>query len=159
MAKIINLQEVKNIADKIRQSKKSIVLAGGCFDIVHVGHIKFLQEAKKKGGCLFVLLESDENVRRLKGNNRPIFTQKERAQVLSSLQYIDYVLLMPPMTSDKEYEDLVSQIKPDEIAVTANDPILTKKQKNADMLGGKLKIIPYLKTHSSSKLAQLLGVE
>ncbi|MBI3379487.1 adenylyltransferase/cytidyltransferase family protein [Candidatus Gottesmanbacteria bacterium] len=159
MGKIITLESLQQEITKVRESDKKIVLVGGCFDIVHVGHIKFLKEAKKKGGCLFLLLESDETVKKIKGQNRPYFPQEERAEVLSSIKYVDFVLMMPPVTKDGDYDKLVSQIKPDFIAVTENDPILTKKKNQVKMVGGKLKIIPFTKTFSSSQLAKLLGIE
>lgn len=159
MAKIIKFSNLEKELGIIRQEKKSIVLIGGCFDILHVGHIRFLEEAKKEGDCLLVLLESDATVTRLKGSTRPHFSQNDRAEVLSSIKYVDYVILLPPMTADEEYVKLTVQIRPDIIAVTENDPLIAKKRHQAEMVGGKIAVIPYLKTHSSSKLAKLLGVE
>lgn len=159
MTKIINFQKIASLIDSIKSKRKSIVLVGGCFDILHIGHIKFLEEAKKVGAFLIVLLESDENVKKLKGKNRPLFSQKERAQVLSSLSSIDHIILLPPMGNDQDYNQVISQLKPDVIAVTENDPLLAKKRQLAEMVGGKIKIISYLKTFSSSKLAALLRLE
>lgn len=159
MAKIINIPGLTEEIALIKKTGRSIVLVGGCFDILHVGHIRFLKEAKKCGYFLFVLLESDETVTRLKGNNRPYFTQKDRAEVLSSIKYVDYVVLMTPLNSDEEYIRLSLLIHPEVIAVTANDPLLTKKQNQAEMVNGKIKTIPFLKTYSSSKLAKLLGID
>lgn len=159
MAKIINLQVLKKEILSIKNAARMIVLVGGCFDILHVGHVKFLREAKASGSFLFLLLESDETVAKLKGKNRPYFPQKDRAEVLSSIKYVDYIVLMPPKKQDALYENLISQIKPNIIAVTENDPILEKKRNQAIMVGGKLKIIPYIKTFSSSEIAKLLGIE
>lgn len=159
MGTVINLQEAKSTIDILKKGHKKIVLTGGCFDILHIGHIKFLEEAKKVGAFLMVLLESDENVKKLKGKNRPLFSQKERAQVLSSLSSIDHIILLPPMGNDQDYNQVISQLKPDVIAVTENDPLLAKKRQLAEMVGGKIKIISYLKTFSSSKLAVLLRLE
>lgn len=159
MAKIINVPKLKQEITAIKKSGQSIVLAGGCFDILHVGHIKFLKEAKKSGDLLFVLLESDKTVTRLKGSNRPYFTQKDRAEVLSSIKYIDYVVMMDPINSDEEYIGLTLLIHPEVIAITADDPLLTKKKNQAEMVGGNIKTVPFLKTYSSSKLAILLGIE
>ncbi len=72
------------------------VLVGGCFDLLHFGHIKFLEEAKKSGDYLVVALESDENVRRTKGETRPIHTQEQRKAMLESLTCVDEVIMLPP---------------------------------------------------------------
>lgn len=159
MGKIIHLRKLTSIVTLIKRGKKSIVLVGGCFDILHIGHIKFLEEAKKVGDFLIVLLESDENVKKLKGKNRPLFSQKERAQVLSALSSIDHIVLLPPMGNDQDYNQVISQLKPDVIAVTENDPRLSKKKIQVEKIGGKIEIIPYVETFSSSKLAKLLGME
>lgn len=159
MGNIINLQLLLKEIAKVKKSCRRIVLVGGCFDILHIGHIKFLKEAKKSADILFVMLESDETVKKLKGVNRPYFPQKDRAEVLSSIEYVDYVLLMPLIKEDTDYNKLISQINPDIIAATENDPILEKKKNQAKMVGGKIKIIPFVKTFSSSRLANLLGIE
>lgn len=156
MAKIARLQELISIATSIKKDKKSIVLVGGCFDILHIGHIKFLHEAKKMGDCLIVLLESDKKVQELKGKNRPLFKQKERMQVLSSIKDVDVVIPLPFLKTDEEYSQLVDKIKPDIISVTENDPLLLKKKKQAEKVGAKVEIIPHIKTFSSSRLVSLL---
>jgi FAD synthetase len=157
MARIVNFEELKKILP--RQSRDTIVLTGGCFDILHIGHVRFLSEAKKMGDYLVVLLESDEKVKRLKGGNRPLFIQKERAEMLSALECVDLVVLLPMTENDSDYLNLVMEIKPDIIAVTENDPQIEKKRSQAKRIGGELKVIPFIKTFSSSELAKILGVE
>lgn len=159
MAKIIDLERIKTIASSLKQNRKTVVLAGGCFDIIHIGHIKFLAEAKKLGDILVIFLESDEKVKKLKGTNRPIFTQKERAAVIAVLEPVDYVVTLPPISDDEDYQKLVFQLSPDVIAVTENDPLLAKKKKQADKIGAKIAVVPYIKTFSSSKLAHFLGFD
>jgi len=157
MAGIVNLRELKKIF--LRESKGRTVLTGGCFDILHIGHVRFLSEAKAMGDYLVVLLESDGNVKELKGTCRPVFSQKERAEMLSALGSVDLVVLLPTMQSDSDYLDLVMDIKPDIIAVTENDPNIKNKRRQAKKVEGKLKIIPLTKTFSTSKLAKILGME
>jgi FAD synthetase len=135
------------------------VLVGGCFDLIHYGHISFLKQAKNLGDYLIVALESDENVKRMKGDLRPIHTQPQRREMLESLSFVNEVIPLPPMHSDKEYFDFVTNLKPDVIAVTQGDPILNKKQKQADLIGAKLVDIPKIHTPSTSQLAKLLGLE
>ncbi len=157
MARIINLKELKTVFP--RENKGKIVLTGGCFDILHIGHVRFLSEAKRMGDYLVVLLESDKRVKRLKGKNRPVFIQEERAEMLSALESVDLIVLLPMIEKDSDYLNLVMKIKPDIIAVTENDPLLEKKRNQAKEVGGKLKIISLAKTFSTSKLAKILGVD
>jgi len=121
--------------------------------------VRFLSEAKGMGDCLVVLLESDEKVRKLKGKSRPVFIQRERAEMLASLKSVDLVVLLPVMENDNDYLRLVAKIKPDIIAVTKDDPHSGKKRWQAKEVGSELKTVSLTKTFSTSKLARLLGVE
>src|SRR3989344_3101733 len=131
MKKILNIKEAISISKKIQIDGKTIVLAGGCFDILHVGHIKFLEQAKKTGDFLFVLLESDESVRNLKGKNRPVNNQNDRAEILASLSYVDYVVILTKILKDKDYDNLVIGIKPNFIAITDEDKNYIHKERQA----------------------------
>ena len=157
MARIVNLRELATLLP--RRSKGRIVLVGGCFDILHIGHVRFLSEARGMGDYLMLLLESDENVKKLKGKNRPVFTQKQRAEVLSSLRTVDLIMLLPIMKNDNDYLNLITKINPDVIAVTESDPLVDKKRLQAKKVGAVLRIISLTKTFSTSKLANILGVE
>lgn len=135
------------------------ILVGGCFDLIHYGHIVFLTEAKKLGDYLIVALESDENVRKYKGKNRPIHQQTERAKMLRSLKMIDEVLELPKMNTDKDYFDLVKKIKPNIIAVTENDSQIENKKRQAISVGGKLVLVtPLIEPHSTTNLIEKLGL-
>lgn len=155
MSKIIFLKQL----DSVKKGGKKIVLVGGCFDIFHIGHLKFLKTAKKNNDLLIVLLESDATVRRLKGEQRPINNQRERAGVLAALDLIDTVILLPELKTDQEYSTLIAKIRPAVIAVTEGDPILEKKRDQAEMIGAKFLIIPKAKTKSTSQLIKTLGIE
>ena len=157
MAEIVKLQELTKFLP--RMSKGRVVLTGGCFDILHIGHVRFLSEAKGLGDYLVVLLESDKNVKKLKGKNRPVFIQEERAEMLSALRSVDLIVLLPMMEDDSDYLNLVAKIKPDMIAVTEEDPQIEKKRRQAKEVGGELKIISLTKSFSTSKLAGILGLE
>jgi rfaE bifunctional protein nucleotidyltransferase chain/domain len=157
MARIINLQGLKKFLP--REGEDRIVLTGGCFDILHIGHVRFLSEARGMGDYLVVLLESDRNVKKLKGKDRPVFIQKERAEMLSSIRSIDLIVLLPVMENDNDYLNLVMKIKPDIIAVTEDDPHIEKKSRQAEKVGAMLEIVPLTKTFSTSKLAKVLGTE
>jgi rfaE bifunctional protein nucleotidyltransferase chain/domain len=135
------------------------VLVGGCFDILHFGHISFLAAAKKLGDYLIVLLESDENVKRYKGPTRPIHTQEQRKAMLESLRFVDMVVMLPPIEGDAQYATLVSQMHPSIIATTEGDPIIEKKRAQATACGARLEVIPKIHTPSTSQLAKLLELE
>lgn len=138
---------------------KKKVLVGGCFDILHYGHIHFLKEAKKKGNYLIIALESDENTKKLKGLARPIHNQKQRREILMSLNFVNEVISLPLMESDADYKKLVSKIKPDIIAITQGDVMKNKKKEHADSIGAKLVEIKKIKVPSTTQIAKLLGLE
>src|SRR3990167_5865970 len=155
--KIVKFANLSSLVKKIKHRKKTIVLVGGCFDIFHIGHLRLLTSAKKTADCLLVALEADEKVKDLKGPNRPIHSQKERAEILAALSDIDYVLRLPKFSDDKDYFNLVNTVRPEIVAVTKNDPALTKKKEQLKKIGGQLKIVtPRISTYSTSQLAKLL---
>ena len=135
------------------------VLVGGCFDLLHYGHIRFLEEAKKLGDWLVVALESDENARRMKGDGRPIHTQQQRKELLKALSCVDEVIALPPMRNHQEYYDLVTRVAPQVIAITEGDPLESNKREQAAKAAAQLIVIPKIPTPSTSQLAKLLGLE
>jgi len=140
-------------------NNRRVVLVGGCFDILHFGHISFLKNAKKLGDYLIVLLESDENVKRLKGNGRPIHNQNQRKEMLESLSCVDEVRILPPISGNEAYKTIINSIHPDVIAFTQGDPIAYHKIKQAEIVGARAESIPKINTPSTSQLAKLLGLE
>jgi rfaE bifunctional protein nucleotidyltransferase chain/domain len=135
------------------------VLAGGCFDVLHFGHVRFLKEAKNKGDYLVIALESDENTKKLKGQSRPIHNQKQRSEILKSLNFVDEVISLPPMNGDEDYKKLVSKIKPDIIAITKGDTMKDKKKEYAGLVGAKLVEIKKINVPSTTQIAKLIGLE
>jgi len=138
---------------------KKIVLVGGCFDLLHYGHISFLTKAKTYGDWLVVALESDENVKIMKGEARPIHSQAQRKHMLEALSCVDEVIALPFMKGDRDYYELVRKIKPSVIAITKGDFHTVKKMEQAKELGAELVVIPKIHTPSTSQLAKLLGLE
>ncbi|HSX40979.1 MAG TPA: adenylyltransferase/cytidyltransferase family protein [Candidatus Saccharimonadales bacterium] len=137
-----------------------IILVGGCFDILHIGHIRFLQEAKKLADILVLLLESDASVKKTKGENRPINTQKDRAMLLAQLCIVDYVVLLPFLKADADYDKIVSTIGPSVIATTKGDPYAMHKKRQAEILKSKLVFVTdRIPNASSTRLAKLLHQE
>jgi rfaE bifunctional protein nucleotidyltransferase chain/domain len=153
MKKIITSEEAGSVVAKLKEEGNKIVLAGGCFDILHVGHIAFLEKAKAEGDVLILLLESDEAIKLLKGDKRPINSQQNRAIVLAAIKSVDFVVLLPRPFKTQDYRELVSEIKPDVIVVTAGDPNLLEKKSQAKEVGGIVKIVlKKIPEHSTTKL-------
>ncbi len=158
MNKILNLKQAINISSELQKKGKKIVLAGGCFDILHVGHIAYLTGAKNAGDVLFVFLESDENIKKIKGDHRPINAQVDRAKILESLTVIDYIIPIAPITNDKNYDDLVISLKPAIIAITAGDPTRIHKDRQAKLVHGKvIEVAAQVINKSTTKLVNILN--
>lgn len=136
-----------------------IVLVGGCFDLLHFGHISFLKNAKALGDHLVVALESDENVSRMKGPSRPIHSQLQRKKMLEALSFVDEVIMLAPMKKDKEYALLVANVHPQIIAITKGDKAEDKKRVHAKSVNAKIVVIEKIHTPSTSQLAKLLDLE
>ncbi len=109
MKKIVSVPELKKIVGELRKKKRKIVFTNGCFDIIHAGHIKTFRKAKSYGDYLIAGVNSDTSIRRLKGASRPIIKEKFRLEVLSSIRYIDFIVVFNELTPLK----LVKIIKPD----------------------------------------------
>ncbi|MDP2649612.1 MAG: adenylyltransferase/cytidyltransferase family protein [bacterium] len=158
MGKIINVKRAVELIKKFKNDGKIIALAGGCFDILHIGHIEFLKEAKKEGDFLFILLESDETIKKLKGENRPINTQEDRAKILEALENVDYIVLLPKLEKDSDYDNLIIRLKPDKIAETKDDPFKSHKQRQAKLVGAEIvEVVDMIKNQSTTKLVKLLS--
>jgi rfaE bifunctional protein nucleotidyltransferase chain/domain len=155
MNKIIKINEAIKIARGLKKQNKVIVVAGGFFDILHTGHIKFLEIAKRHGDCLFVLLEDDKKAKKIKGANRPINPQKDRAKILSALGSVDYVILLGNMTNDTKYDRLIIQMMPDVIAATYGDPYIKHKKRQARLINGRVAcVIKKINNYSTTLLTK-----
>lgn len=160
MNKIVTVQQAVPIAEKLHKETKRIVMVGGCFDILHIGHITFLEKAKKTGDKLFVLLESDQSIRKIKGAGRPINNQEDRAKILTAFESVDYVILLPSNLSDKDYDRIIIQIKPSVIAITQGDVYKKNKERQAALINSKvIEVINVIKDQSTTRLVKLLGKE
>jgi len=107
--KIKSLNKLKRLTSSLKKQGKRIVFTNGCFDILHYGHIKYLQEAKKNGDCLIVAVNSDASVRKIKGSKRPIVKQKDRLRIVAALESVDYVVSFNETTPLKT----IKALKPD----------------------------------------------
>ncbi|MCL6096178.1 MAG: adenylyltransferase/cytidyltransferase family protein [Patescibacteria group bacterium] len=160
MNRIITTGKAIKISRKLRRMGKQIVLAGGVFDILHIGHIKFLEAAKKRGDVLFILLESDENVKSYKGEDRPINSQANRALLLSALKPIDYVVCLKEMKDNSDYDSLVINLKPDVIATTKKSPQEIHNKRQAKLINAEAaSVISRISDKSTTKLADIIAKE
>lgn len=106
---LIKREEIKDLINKIHKSGKTVVTTNGCFDILHVGHVRYLEKTKTFGDYLIVLLNSDKSVRSIKGPTRPINCEEDRAEILSALKCVDYVVLF----DEDSPRNLLDEMKPD----------------------------------------------
>ncbi len=106
---VIDRKNIGNVVTTLKAEGKKIVFTNGCFDILHVGHVRYLNEAKALGDILILGLNSDSSVKSLKGSNRPINNESDRAEVLSALKAIDYIVIF----DEKTAENIVGEVKPD----------------------------------------------
>ncbi len=137
-----------------RQRKRKIVLANGCFDFFHVGHIRYLAGAKALGDCLVVAVNSDEQVRKLKGENRPLMPERERAEIISALKFVDYVTIFAEPT----VEELIRAIRPDFHAKGTDYTTETVPEREiVREYGGQVAIVGDPKNHSSTELINIVS--
>ena len=137
---------------------KKTVLVGGCFDLIHFGHLKFLEKAKEQGNFLIVALESDEFIKKHK-KKQPVHQQSERAEILSNLNMIDLILLLPLFKTNNDYFDLVKKVSPRIIAVTVGDQQLENKKKQAIEIGAEVKeVVTNLKNFSTRNIAKIFNL-
>ena len=151
---LIDRKLIKETCKEIRQGGKKIVFTNGCFDILHVGHVRYLTTAKSFGDVLIVGLNTDESVKMLKGENRPINNEKDRAEVLLGLKAVDYVVLFGERTA----ENLVSEIRPD-VYVKGADYTVDKipEAKIVQSYGGQIELVKFVDGHSTTNIIKKIS--
>lgn len=147
LKKVTALSDLKKILQD--KTEEEIVFTNGCFDILHVGHIRYLQEAKVKGDLLIVGINSDKSVQQLKGNKRPIVPEMERAEMLAALEMIDYVVIFAEVTA----KGIISELKPD-IYVKGGDYKIDELPE-AEVVaeyGGRIELVKEVKGASTTNI-------
>ena len=151
--KIKTRKELLRIIKDLKAKGKRIVFTNGCFDLLHIGHVRYLEKAKGLGDVLFVGVNSDSSIRKLKGPKRPILSEEERAEILSGLGCVDYVTLFDEIDPLK----LITSLQPD---VLAKGGDWTKEQtvgkEVVERSGGEVVIIPFVKGASTSNLIETI---
>jgi D-beta-D-heptose 7-phosphate kinase / D-beta-D-heptose 1-phosphate adenosyltransferase len=148
--KVLNFEDLKRIIEKEKKSGNKIVWTNGCFDILHVGHVKYLSQAKSFGDILVLGLDSDESVRKLKGPNRPINSEDERAEILSALEFIDYIIIF----QGGQVKEYLKILKPDVYVKGGDytiDTINQEERKVVESYKGKIALIGHVPERSTTR--------
>ncbi len=109
MSLIVNGDQVFSLREEMRREKKRVVVTNGCFDLLHVGHLRYLTEARKFGDILWIGLNNDDSVRQLKGPNRPVNSERDRAEILAALRVVDAVTIFAGVRAT----DFLQMVQPD----------------------------------------------
>ena len=152
-SKILTVSSLRPKLEKLRRSGRKIVFTNGCFDILHIGHVSYLEEARKKGDVLVIGLNSDGSVKNIKGPKRPIVPQAERAYILAALEVVDFVVIFKENTPQK----LIAQLRPHVIAKGADWK--GKEIVGATFVksyGGKVALIKFVPRHSSTNMIETI---
>ncbi|MFA5087464.1 MAG: D-glycero-beta-D-manno-heptose 1-phosphate adenylyltransferase [Candidatus Omnitrophota bacterium] len=149
--KIVSAKELKQRIGRLRREGKKVVFTNGCFDILHFGHVSYLEAAKRNNRILVVGLNSDSSVRKIKGQKRPIVPQKERAVLVAALECVDLVTIFDEETPLK----LIQFLRPDILVKGADwkgkEVVGSEVVKSA---GGKIELISYMNKYSTTKIIE-----
>jgi D-beta-D-heptose 7-phosphate kinase/D-beta-D-heptose 1-phosphate adenosyltransferase len=151
--KIKAKEDIRRIVDNLKAKGKRIVFTNGCFDLLHVGHIRYLEEAKALGDILVVGINSDRSVHRIKGPYRPILPEEERAEILSGLGCVDYITIF----DEADPLELISSLQP-RILVKGGDwtKETTVGKEVVERSGGEVIILPFVQGASTSNLIEAI---
>ena len=151
MEKVLALEDLPARVSELRKRGRKIVFTNGCFDILHPGHLSYLQKARALGDVLIVGINSDRSVKELKGNLRPIFDQEERCELLSGLESVSFITIFDESTP----RDLIKVILPD-VLVKGGDWRLEQivGREEVEASGGRVVSVPYEEGYSSSAIIQ-----
>ena len=155
MGRVVSEQELIAAVERARSAGRTIALANGCFDLLHVGHVRYLDGASAEADCLVVAVNDDESVRRLKGSHRPLLQQDDRAELVAALRSVDYVVLF----GDATVERLLRQLRPD-VHCKGTDYTVDTVPERAVVTeyGGRTAIVGDPKSHATRDLiARIAG--
>lgn len=146
-AKIYSREALRAQAEAWHQAGEQIILANGCFDLLHVGHIRYLRGAKELGGRLIVAINSDQSVRRLKGEGRPLMVEDERAEIIAALAVVDAVVIFP----EADVRALIRELRPN-VQAKGTDYTAKSVPERETVLacGGRVEIVGDPKNHSTT---------
>lgn len=149
MGEVVNRSQLEAVLGPHRAAGRKIVFTNGCFDLLHIGHARYLREARGYGDVLVVGVNSDESVRRLKGPRRPLIPEAERAEMLAHLVSVDIVTVFSELTADS----LIEQVRPDVYVKGGDiDPERVPEAPTVRRLGGVIVIAQKVEEHSTSEI-------
>ncbi len=149
VAKHKTLEELGELCRKLQKDRKRIVLTNGCFDLLHVGHIKLFSASKKLGDVLIVALDDDDSVRNLKGSGRPVISATERVRILSALDSVDYLIVF----ANSELDQVIKSIRPDILTKGSNyDTEEVLGRDIVESYGGRVELIPITEEISTTQI-------
>ena len=153
---LVDRMDIITFCEELKNASKKIVFTNGCFDIIHVGHVRYLQAAKDLGDVLIVGLNTDTSVKKLKGDSRPINNESDRAEVLLALKSVNHVVLFDEQTA----ENLIAEIKPD-IYVKGGDYTLETlpEAKIVQSYGGRVEFIPMVAGRSTTNVINKISMK
>jgi len=148
---IFSLDRLRTERERLRREGRRVVFTNGCFDLIHPGHVKYLQEARRLGDALIVALNSDRSVRELKGEKRPILNQNERAEVMAALNCVDYVTIFDWPTP----REIIAALLPD-VLVKGGDWDLDRivGRDEVEAAGGEVLSLPFIEGCSTTELIE-----
>ena len=147
MGQVLRRDKIAEFVSTLQKSGKTVVATNGCFDILHVGHVRYLEKTKSFADYMIVLLNSDKSVRSIKGENRPINNEDDRAEILCALKCVDYVV----MFDEDSPRDLLDEIKPDVYTKGADYTLATLPE--ADIMlknGTRVEFIEFVQGKSTT---------
>lgn len=154
MGRIVTRSELAEVVREWRAMGQTVTLANGCFDLLHVGHVRYLQDARALGGKLVVAINSDKSVQRLKGTGRPAMPEQERAEIIAALAAVDVVVVF----DEPDVRALIREIHPD-VQVKGTDYTADTVPERNEVLayGGRVEIVGDPKDHSTTELLRKIG--
>lgn len=151
MGRVVSRQELLDIRTRLKKEKRRVVFTNGCFDILHRGHVDYLEKAKGLGDVLIIGLNTDASVHRLKGPGRPVVEQDDRAHVLAGLASVDLVCLFDEDTP----QNLIEMIIPDVLVKGADWAVADVVGREVvEAAGGSVRTIEFLPNHSTSRIIE-----
>ena len=149
--KILSRDDLQTERQRLREAGRKLVFTNGVFDILHVGHVRYLQQARELGDALVVAVNSDASVRQLKGDARPLTNENDRAEILASLAAVDYVTIF----DDISPRSLIAELLPD-VLVKGGDYALDQihGREEVEAAGGRVVSLPFVEGASTSKLIE-----
>ncbi len=153
---LIPAERIEDFCAALREAGQQVVFTNGCFDILHAGHVRYLNEARAQGDCLVLGLNSDESVRRLKGPSRPVNNELDRAEVVGALESVDYVVLFGEQTA----ETLIAKVRP-AVYVKGGDYTLDTlpEAKIVQSYGGRVHFVQMVPGRSTTNVIRKIAQE